>query len=74
MTTPAPKLRSEQPFNKEYWQLKVIKLKDKFPQLTDQDLKFKEGKIEEIIDRLHESIGKTISKTKKGFEKFIHDL
>lgn len=60
--------------NKENWQEKKSKLKAKFPHLTEPDLHFEEGKVEELIDNLHSKIGKTIGKTKEGLHKFIAGL
>ena len=34
------------------------KLKQKYAQLTDDDLKFAEGKAEELLDRLQQRLGK----------------
>ncbi len=62
---------SESPFNKEYWQLKFIKLKDTFPQLKSMDLTYDEGKFDETIDKLHTKIGETIGKTKSELHQLI---
>jgi uncharacterized protein YjbJ (UPF0337 family) len=60
--------------NKENWHEKKCKLKEMFPHLTDPDLDFEEGKLEEMIDKIHSKIGKTIGKTKEGLHKFIDGL
>lgn len=46
------------------------KLKQKFGQLTDDDLKFEEGKEEELLGRLQKRLGRS----KDDVRKFIADL
>jgi len=41
------------------WNELAGKLKQKFAELTDDDLLFKEGKEEELIGRLQQKLGKT---------------
>ncbi len=41
------------------WNDKARKLKEKFSTLTDQDLYFEQGKLEEMITRLQNKVGKT---------------
>jgi uncharacterized protein YjbJ (UPF0337 family) len=41
------------------WNDQVRKLKERFSSLTDQDLYFEQGKMEEMITRLQRKIGKT---------------
>ncbi len=41
------------------WNELTGKLKQKFAELTDDDLLFKEGKEEELIGRLQQKLGKT---------------
>jgi len=41
------------------WNELAGKLKQKFGELTDDDLLFKEGKEEELIGRLQQKLGKT---------------
>lgn len=41
------------------WNEIAGKLKQKFAELTDDDLLFKEGKDEELIGRLQQKLGKT---------------
>ena len=60
--------------NKNNWQDKKAKLKVQFPHLTDYDLHFEEGKIEEMINKLHSKIGKVLGKTKEGLHKFIEAI
>ncbi len=74
MTTTEHKLIKASPFNKETWQEKKSKLKEKFPHLTDPDLDIEEGKVEEMLEKLHSKIGTTIGKTKEGLHKFIDAL
>jgi uncharacterized protein YjbJ (UPF0337 family) len=44
------------------------KLKQKYGQLTDDDLKFAEGKDEELLDRLQQKLGKTKEELRKELE------
>ena len=74
MTTTPDKSIFTFSFNKENWEMKKNKLKAKFPHLTDPDLEYDEGKVEEFIDKLHSKIGNTIGKTKEGLHKFIESL
>ncbi len=41
------------------WNDKARKLKEKFSSLTDQDLYFEQGKLEEMITRVQNKVGKT---------------
>jgi len=52
------------------WNEKKGKLKQKFAILTDNDLKFAEGKKEEMFGRLQIKLGKT----KEEFKKIISEL
>ena len=60
--------------NKENWQEKSRKLKEQFPHLSDNDLEYAEGKIENLINKLHSRIGKALSQSKDGLLKFIEEL
>jgi hypothetical protein len=42
-----------------YWDGKKEKLKQKYPILTDDDLRFREGKEKEMIEMLGNKMGKT---------------
>jgi hypothetical protein len=42
-----------------YWQWKKLKLKQKFPIISDNDLNFREGKEKEMIEMLGYKLGKT---------------
>jgi hypothetical protein len=42
-----------------YWDKKKEKLKDKFPNITDADLLFNEGKEKEMIEMLGNKLGKS---------------
>jgi uncharacterized protein YjbJ (UPF0337 family) len=44
------------------------KLKQKYGQLTDDDLKFAEGKDEELLGRLQQKLGKTKEELRKEIE------
>lgn len=48
------------------WNELAGKLKQKFAELTDDDILYKEGKEEELIGRLQQKLGKT--------KEQIHDL
>jgi uncharacterized protein YjbJ (UPF0337 family) len=41
------------------WDDQSRKLKEKFSSLTDQDLYFEQGKMDEMIKRLQNKVGKT---------------
>ncbi|MGA2297814.1 MAG: general stress protein CsbD [FCB group bacterium] len=74
MTTTEPKTVTTFTITRENWLEKKSKLKEKFPHLTDSDLEYKEGKMEEMFDKLNTKIGKTIGKSKEGLHKFIEAL
>jgi len=42
-----------------YWEKKKEKLKEKFPDITDQDLLYREGKEQEMIEMLGNKLGKS---------------
>ena len=42
-----------------YWNKKKVKLKQKFPNITDEDLRYNEGKEKEMIEILGYKLGKT---------------
>jgi uncharacterized protein YjbJ (UPF0337 family) len=42
-----------------YWEKKKEKLKEKFPDITDQDLLYSEGKEQEMIEMLGNKLGKS---------------
>ncbi|HEY9500171.1 MAG TPA: CsbD family protein [Pyrinomonadaceae bacterium] len=44
------------------------KLKQKYGQLTDDDLKFAEGKDDELLGRLQQKLGKTKEELRKELE------
>jgi uncharacterized protein YjbJ (UPF0337 family) len=46
------------------------KLKQKYAQLTDDDLKFAEGKEEELYGRLQQRLGKTKEEVRREIEAF----
>jgi uncharacterized protein YjbJ (UPF0337 family) len=46
------------------------KLKQKYAQLTDNDLKFEEGREDEMIGRIQKRLGKTKEEIKKEIENF----
>jgi hypothetical protein len=42
-----------------YWDKKKEKLKEKFPFITDEDLRFRDGKEKEMIEMLGNKLGKS---------------
>lgn len=46
------------------------KLKQKYGQLTDDDLKFAEGKEEELLGRLQQRLGRTKEELRREIEEF----
>ena len=42
-----------------YWDQKKEKLKEKFPAITDEDLRYREGKEKEMIEMLGNKLGKS---------------
>jgi len=51
------------------WNEMKGKLKQKYAQLTDDDLAFTEGKEDEMYGRLQQKLGKTKDEIKKEIEK-----
>jgi len=51
------------------WNEVAGKLKQKFANLTDDDLLFKEGKEEELLGRLQKKLGKTKEEIRRLIEK-----
>jgi uncharacterized protein YjbJ (UPF0337 family) len=45
------------------------KLKQKYGQLTDDDLRFAEGKDDELLGRLQQKLGKTKEELRKEIER-----
>lgn len=52
------------------WNQAKGKLKQKYGQLTDDDLKYAEGKSEELLGRLQEKTGKTKKELKEEIENY----
>jgi uncharacterized protein YjbJ (UPF0337 family) len=52
------------------WNVIKGKLKQKYSNLTDDDLTFAEGKEEELYGRLQKKLGKTKDEIKKEIETF----
>jgi hypothetical protein len=42
-----------------YWEQKKEKLKQRFPNITEEDLRFREGKEKEMIEMLGNKLGKS---------------
>lgn len=51
------------------WEVQKGKLKQKFAQLTDNDLLFVEGKKEEMLGKLQVTLGKSKEELQKLIEK-----
>jgi len=51
------------------WNEVAGKLKQKFANLTDDDLLFAEGQEEELLGRLHKKLGKTQMEIRQMIEK-----
>ena len=58
----------------EKWEAKKQKLREKFPELTDEDLSLEEGNEDGMLEKIHSKIGGAIGKTKDGLHKFIKAL
>lgn len=41
------------------WSEQIEKLKKKYSSLTDRDLYFEQGKMEEMLQRLHDKVGRS---------------
>ncbi len=54
---------------KSDWEVQKGKLKQKFAQLTDNDLLFVEGKKEEMLGKLQITLGKSKEELQKLIEK-----
>ncbi len=52
------------------WNLIKGKLKQKYGQLTDDDLAFAEGKEEELLGRMQARLGKTKEEVRGEIERF----
>jgi uncharacterized protein YjbJ (UPF0337 family) len=42
-----------------YWEKKKEKIKERFPVITDEDLRYREGKEKEMIEMLGNKLGKS---------------
>ena len=51
------------------WNEAKGKLKQKYGQLTDDDLMFTSGKVDELYGRLHQKLGKTKEEVRKMIEE-----
>ena len=57
-----------------YWNEKKEKLKEKFPMITDEDLRFREGKEKEMMELLGYKLGKTHEELRNIFEALQRSL
>ncbi len=55
---------------KGQWNQAKGKMKQKYAELTDDDLKYTEGKSDELLGRLQEKTGKAKSELKKEIESY----
>ncbi len=74
MSSKLLKHTSESTITKDNWKDKKKKLMEKFPHLSDTDLSYQEGKLEDMVNKLHAKIGKIFGKTKDDLLKFIESL
>jgi hypothetical protein len=74
MTNHEPKLLTATRIDDDTWIIKKCRLKEQFPDLNDFDLDVEDGKLEELIDKLHAKIGATIGKTKDELHKLVEAL
>jgi uncharacterized protein YjbJ (UPF0337 family) len=51
------------------WNVMKGRLKQKFAQLTDNDLRYEEGKEEELLGRLQQRTGKTREEIEKALDE-----
>jgi uncharacterized protein YjbJ (UPF0337 family) len=49
------------------------KLKQKYAQLTDDDLKYSEGQDEELVGRLQKKLGKSAEEVRRILEQWVSD-
>ncbi len=56
---------------KGHWNQVKGKLKEKFGELTDNDLMYVEGKEEELLGRIQQRTGKTRREVEKEIENFL---
>jgi len=61
-------------YNNAYWQTKISKLKEKFPQVKNTEINFQDGNFGESVDKIYNTIGKTINKTKVELHSIIENL
>ena len=52
------------------WDITKGKLKQKWAKLTDDDLKYEEGKQDELFGRIQKSTGETLEAVKKAVREF----
>ena len=53
----------------EDWSQKKDKLKRKYPDLTDDDLAYREGKEDKLFERVQQRLGKSREETEKIIRK-----
>jgi uncharacterized protein YjbJ (UPF0337 family) len=61
--------KSTEQQGKGYWDILKGKLKQKYADLTDDDLKYEEGKDDELWGRLQVKLGKTKEEIKNFIDK-----
>ena len=55
------------------WNIAQGKLKQKWAQLTDDDLQYVEGKQEELLGRIQKRTGESQEAIEKAFKEFCND-
>ncbi len=71
MTTTILKKEKGTPINKELWEEKKNKLKEKYSEMIDTDIVFEEENDDGLLEKINTKIGDVIGKTKKRMHKFI---
>jgi len=71
MTTAILKTEKSSTINKELWEEKKNKLKEKYSQMIDTDLVFEKENEDGLLEKINTKIGDVIGKTKKRMHKFI---
>ncbi len=65
--------QTKQPFTQEEWSSKRTRLQEEYPDLTDEDLEFEEGKHTELFDRLQTKLGKTKDELRKIIDGYSEE-
>ena len=60
--------------NENNWQSKKHKLMKRFAYLTERDLDLRDGRMNDLVDRIHFLIGKPIGKNREGIQRYLESL